>query len=962
MKSIVRLIGIPAILAVLFVGCVTTQPTPPPSTQAPFPLAKEAEEASPTWEPVPPEEEITPPAEEAEKPPPTSQAVAPEEEEAMKVTASEDELLGKYETSDKVFEKYEIGDKIVYWHQRMIDEAIVEGDYILRQVDKNTLELLKEETHWRVDLPEHLPPIIAKEQAEFLVLGDVQFAQLYYISPDSDVFPIEPAPENPCWVVRSIENSNINITIVDAVTGEVLGYGIPPPYKGFSLSGPTDRYRCQGAWDNWYKNAETWFNTMGYSCEAMKWPTEAEVKDHIQSTETAMFYELSHGGSGAFKSRCSWEEDSDVIDAQEIHDWIEDYPKMPFTFIGSCGGMCDTSPGTLSYEFRKGSIEDAATVGYCGMVDDACRLCWVYSVKWQNALFNYMNQGQTVKEAFNNAMAHWPVCWPWRCMQFAGDEDFAIVPVVTRVPPVTDVTVEPQNRVAGVPTLYTITFTISERLEKGQEIWINFPWDVSTITVYNTEVQDVDAADVNIAAIETLCIDCPTLWSVGIEIGDDIPTGTVKVEFGDPIPEIVNPEPGTYTLSVSTDEQPDAAASKPFTIISKPTAKGDFEMKEILLPEEAKEGETVEVSAVIDYTSTVVDLCLIPVKFYASEKGEDKWTKIGETDTTDSFTGERTVSINWDTSGFEGVYTVKGVVDVDDDDPNNNSAEGGITITVAPNYPPNTPSNPSPANHATGVSISPLLSWTGGDPDAADTVTYDVYFGTSITPPLVSDDQTGTTYDPGTLSYNTKYYWKIAAEDNHAASTIGPLWNFTTASEAVEAAAERDLPASVLVNEEFDVTITLGTTFGSVVETLPENFTYVSCEAGENMPEGGVTAKVVNVGTLPTQEMVTFTFFATGTPATFTYKVKAPSSPVTGAEFSGVFISSPGIEEPVGGDSVMDVVESGPWGYDEDGSSYIEISELLHAINDYIGGDITIDQLLEVINLYISHTQNHKTE
>ena len=103
----------------------------------------------------------------------------------------------------------------------------------------------------------------------------------------------------------------------------------------------------------------------------------------------------------------------------------------------------------------------------------------------------------------------------------------------------------------------------------------------------------------------------------------------------------------------------------------------------------------------------------------------------------------------------------------------------GPTVT-GPNNPPNTPSNPSPANHATGVSINSGLSWSGGDPNAGDTVTYDVYFGTSATPQLVSNDQSGNTYDPGTLSYNTKYYWKVAATDNHGASTTGLLWDFTT--------------------------------------------------------------------------------------------------------------------------------------------------------------------------------------
>lgn len=45
-----------------------------------------------------------------------------------------------------------------------------------------------------------------------------------------------------------------------------------------------------------------------------------------------------------------------------------------------------------------------------------------------------------------------------------------------------------------------------------------------------------------------------------------------------------------------------------------------------------------------------------------------------------------------------------------------------------------------------------------------------------------------------------------------------------------------------------------------------------------------------------------------------------------------------------------------PWIYDEDGSGYIEIGELLHAIGDYIGGDIDIGQLLNLMDLYVEHS------
>lgn len=96
--------------------------------------------------------------------------------------------------------------------------------------------------------------------------------------------------------------------------------------------------------------------------------------------------------------------------------------------------------------------------------------------------------------------------------------------------------------------------------------------------------------------------------------------------------------------------------------------------------------------------------------------------------------------------------------------------------TVNPDEPPAAPAGPLPPDGAVDVLTTIALNWSS----SAGATRYDVRLGTSSPPPLVSTDQTATSYQPpAALASGTKYFWQVTAR-GPGGTTPGPVWSFTT--------------------------------------------------------------------------------------------------------------------------------------------------------------------------------------
>jgi len=124
------------------------------------------------------------------------------------------------------------------------------------------------------------------------------------------------------------------------------------------------------------------------------------------------------------------------------------------------------------------------------------------------------------------------------------------------------------------------------------------------------------------------------------------------------------------------------------------------------------------------------------------------------------------------------------------------TTETSLVVTVANAIAPGAVGNMLPANGATGLQLPLPLSWLPGD----NALTYDLYVWDStasqpLLPLAANLSNLIYTLQPGTLTYNTTYYWRVVSK-NACLSSSGPVQKFRLRTVPDLAVTEVQAPAA----------------------------------------------------------------------------------------------------------------------------------------------------------------------
>ena len=368
----------------------------------------------------------------------------------------------KVKTVDKI-----IADKHVTYTEHVVDDVYIKGDYILTHEDSNGKVTKYEKVWTEIDV----------DQFDFSDIGvDNTYWKKKVIFPKEtdceNFYSFDKSKEYPlgCWEVRHEDGR----TILYDTNGIEIGKGITAPSEkanSFLMTGPCyneDEGEFRDEWCYLRENAKEWFEKWSVVKSIVYNPDPAEkISPQIKNSNFELFYEVAHGSYDWFSANTEKE-----YHQKDLKNDMQNRPPMKFAFIGSCGGMDETDDGSFSHAFRKGQMKDTVTVGYSGMAQ-----CdgWKYAEYWQDEMFKNINEGFTIRYAFDLACQAYPSIN--ESVVFCGDEKLTLVDKTgNNVPEAPDFT-----DIESGETSTEYSFDVVSSDEDKNPLYYKIDWDDDTI-------------------------------------------------------------------------------------------------------------------------------------------------------------------------------------------------------------------------------------------------------------------------------------------------------------------------------------------------------------------------------------------------------------------------------------------------------------------------------------------------
>jgi len=191
-----------------------------------------------------------------------------------------------------------------------------------------------------------------------------------------------------------------------------------------------------------------------------------------------------------------------------------------------------------------------------------------------------------------------------------------------------------------------------------------------------------------------------------------------------------------------------------------------------------------------------------------------------------------------------------------------------------PVSPPSKATSPTPGDGLTGQDRNVDVSWANG----GGATSYDVYFGEDSSPDSgeLKGNQSGRSYNPGTLAYGTTYYWRVDAK-NSLGTTTGDVWSFTIQPTPVTltiSPSSRGHTSAAATAQEIDVS-------ANVSWTATESLSWITVTGGSSGSNNGTVTYSVAANSASTSRSGSITVSGSGITRTFTVNQEAVPSSLT---------------------------------------------------------------------------------